>query len=126
MWLPVLDVFYTLLHLLIIGFNLFGWIWPATRRLHLYSLLLTAASWLLLGIWYGIGYCPITDWQWAVKTRLGERDLPNSFIKYQVDKLTGIDSNPAWIDTITAVCFGAACFAAIYVNWIGKRRTRHG
>jgi len=125
-WLPILDSFYTLLHLLIIGFNLLGWIWPATRRWHVYGVLLTAASWLVLGIWYGIGYCPITDWQWDVKTRLGERDLPNSFIKYQVDKLTGIDSNPRWIDTITAVSFGIVFFIALYLNFrrpLGRART---
>ena len=122
-WLPILDSFYTLLHLLIIGFNLLGWIWPATRRWHLYGVLLTAASWLVLGIWYGIGYCPITDWQWEVKTQLGERDLPNSFIKYQVDKLMVTDSNPTWIDTLTAVSFGIVFFIALYLNF--RRSPRH-
>lgn len=117
MWLPILDSFYTLLHLLIIGFNLVGWAWPATRRWHLYGVLLTAASWFLLGIWYGIGYCPITDWQWEVKTRLGEHNLPNSFIKYQLDKLMGIESDPVWIDTITAVSFGVVFFVALYLNF---------
>ncbi|MFB2118851.1 DUF2784 domain-containing protein [Parapedobacter sp. 2B3] len=117
MWLPILDSFYTLLHLLIIGFNLLGWIWPATRRWHLCGVLLTAASWLVLGIWYGIGYCPITDWQWEVKTRLGERNLPNSFVKYQVDKLAGADSDPGWIDAITAVSFAVAFLIALYLNF---------
>ncbi len=122
MWLHLLDAFYTLLHLLVIGFNLLGWIWRATRRWHLYSVLLTAASWLVLGIWYGIGYCPITDWHWAVKARLGEEDLPNSFIKYSVDKLAGIDSDPAWIDTVTAVSFGAVFLIALCLNFFWKKR----
>ncbi len=117
MWLPILDSFYTLLHLLIIGFNLVGWAWPATRRWHLYGVLLTAASWLVLGIWHGIGYCPITDWQWEVKTHLGEHNLPSSFIKYQLDKLMGIESDPVWIDTITAVSFGVVFFIALYLNF---------
>ena len=86
-------------------------------------MLLTAASWLVLGIWYGIGYCPITDWQWEVKTQLGERDLPNSFIKYQVDKLMVTDSNPTWIDTLTAVSFGIVFFIALYLNF--RRSPRH-
>ncbi|SFB81514.1 Protein of Unknown function [Parapedobacter composti] len=122
--LKLLDVFYTLLHLLIIGFNLTGWVWQATRRLHLYSVLATAGSWLLLGIWYGIGYCPITDWQWQVKAKLGERDLPNSFIKYQVDKLTGADVDAAVIDTTTAVSFAAVALISFYLNIVRWRKRR--
>jgi Protein of Unknown function (DUF2784). len=120
MWLYWLDMTYTLLHVLIIGFNLIGWIWLATRRWHLYCVLLTAASWLLLGIWYGIGYCPLTEWQWQVKTQLGETGLPNSFIKYQVDKLTGLDTNSGWIDTLTAVSFGIVFVISIYLNFFKK------
>ncbi len=125
MWLHLLDIFYTLLHLLIIGFNLFGWIWPATRRLHLYGVLLTAASWLILGMWYGIGYCPITDWQWQVKAQLGEQPLPNSFIKYMVDKLTGNDTDPAMIDTVTAISFAVVFLLAIRLNITGNRKRKH-
>ena len=62
--LAVLDFLYTLIHLLIIGFNLFAWAFPATRKLHLYGVAVTLGCWLILGIWYGIGYCPVTDWQW--------------------------------------------------------------
>lgn len=120
MWLHLLDITYTVLHVLIIGFNLVGWIWRATRRWHLYCVLLTAASWLLLGIWYGIGYCPLTEWQWRVKSQLGETDLPNSFIKYQIDKLTGIDAAPLWIDTVTAVSFGIVFVISIYLNFFKK------
>lgn len=84
-----LDWFFTALHLIIIGFNLVGWIWRKTRALHFVFVLLTAGSWLILGIWFGLGYCPITDWQWQLKEKLGETNLPNSFIKYFVDKVTG-------------------------------------
>ncbi len=122
--LTLLDIFFTLLHWLIIGFNLLGWIWRATLKLHLYSVLLTAASWLVLGIWYGIGYCPITDWQWQVKTKLGEQNLPNSFVKYQADKLTGVDFNPATIDTITAISFAFVTLLSIYLNIRRKTHTR--
>lgn len=122
MWLSFLDILLTILHWLIILFNLFGWIFPATRRLHLYVVLLTAGSWLLLGIWYGLGYCFITDWQWQVKAKLGEHNLPNSFIKYQADKLTGADINPALVDNITAVSFGVVFILAIYLNFFRRRR----
>jgi hypothetical protein len=121
MWLNLLDYFFTSLHLLIIGLNLLGWIWPATRRLHLWCVLLTAASWFGLGIWFGIGYCPITDWQWQVKSKLGETDLPNSFVKYWVDQIAGIDSDPAVVDVTTAVIFAIVFLLAIY-HHIRKRR----
>lgn len=119
-WLRTLDAFYTLLHFLIIGFNLLGWIWKATRQLHFYTVMLTAASWLLLGIWFGLGYCPITDWQWTVKTQLGEKDLPDSFIKYQADRLMGRDFSPALINWITAISFSAVTVIAIYFRIAGK------
>lgn len=122
MALPVLDFLLTILHLVIIGFNLLGWIWPATRRLHFISVLLTAGSWLLLGIWYGLGYCPITDWQWQIKEKLGEENLPNSFIKYYADKISGQDVSADFIDLATGICFALAAFLSVYVNFIKKNK----
>lgn len=116
------DWFFTLLHLVIIGFNLFGWAWPATRKLHLIVVVLTLGCWLVLGIWYGIGYCPITDWQWQIKEKLGEVNLPNSFIKYYADKISGQDISSSLIDTITGVSFTLAVVITIYVNLIKRRR----
>ncbi len=99
--LALLDVLLSILHLLIIGFNLFGWIFKATRRIHFWFTMLTPSSWTLLGIWFGLGYCPITDWQWQVKEKLGEKNLPDSFIKYFVDKVKGANSNAELIDILT-------------------------
>lgn len=124
LWLHIQDIFYTLLHFLIIGFNLLGWIWKATRQAHLYAVWVTAGSWLLLGIWFGLGYCPITDWQWDVKTKLGERNLPNSFIKYQADRLFNRNFSPVLIDWITAVSFTLVTLLAIYFRLTGKRIER--
>src|SRR3712207_3813657 len=97
--LAFLDVLFTIIHVTLIGFNLLGWIWPATRKLHLICVTATAFSWLVLGLWFGLGYCPITDWQWQIKEKLGEQNLPNSFIKYGIDKITDQDIAPALIDT---------------------------
>lgn len=116
--LKLLDILLTLLHLLIIGFNLLGWIWKSTRRLHFIVVAITAACWLILGIWFGVGYCPITDWQWHVKEQLGEHNLPNSFIKYFADKISGADINATLIDILTAVGFFAAAFIAVYLNFM--------
>lgn len=123
MSLIALDYFYTLIHLLIIGFNLFAWAFPATRRLHLYGVAITLGCWLILGIWYGIGYCPITDWQWQVKERLGEHDLPNSFDKYYADRLTGYDFDPGIIDALTLGLFLISISISLYLNFF-KKNTR--
>lgn len=115
--LHLLDLLLTVFHLLIIGFNLFGWIWPKTRKLHFVFVLITATCWLGLGYWYGIGYCPVTDWQWQIKYQLGEQNLPNSFIKYYADKISGANTNAVFIDVITATCFFSAAVISVYVNF---------
>lgn len=117
----ILDWFFTVLHLTIIGFNLLGWIWKKTRKLHFVLVLLTAASWVILGIWFGLGYCPITDWQWEIKERLGETNLPNSFIKYFADKIANSNISADLIDIATASCFGVAVFLSVYLNFFHKK-----
>ncbi|HPF94086.1 MAG TPA: DUF2784 family protein, partial [Tenuifilaceae bacterium] len=62
----LLDVFFVAFHTLLIAFNLFGWIWWRTRKANLITLLLTGLSWIGLGLFFGIGYCPLTDWHWQV------------------------------------------------------------
>ena len=119
--LRILDLLLTLLHFVIIGFNLFGWIWKRTRKLHFIIICATAACWFILGIWFGIGYCPITDWDWHIKEKLGEHDLPNSFIKYYADMVTGHSVNAGFIDILTAACFFTAAILSVYLNFIQKR-----
>jgi hypothetical protein len=121
MELRALDLLLTLLHFAIIGFNLFGWIWKRTRRAHFICIAVTAGCWFILGIWFGIGYCPVTDWQWQVKEKLGEHNLPNSFITYYGDKLTGKAISPSLIDRLTTVCFFLAALLSIYFNFLKKK-----
>lgn len=122
--LAFLDILLTIAHLLLIGFNLTGWIWTITRKAHLICVAATVFSWAVLGIWFGFGYCPITDWQWEVKRKLGEHDLPGSFIKYYADKLTGHNFDPALVNIITAATFGAIIVVTVYVNFIKRKATR--
>jgi hypothetical protein len=119
--LRFLDIFFTIAHLGFTGFNLVGWMWKKTRKAHLVTLTLTLASWFILGVWHGWGYCFLTDWQWDVKERLGEKDLPNSFIKYFADRISGRDFDPAVVDRVTLACLVFAIVAAIYVNFLRKR-----
>ena len=119
----ILDYLLTILHLLIIGVNLTAWIWPATRKLHLVVAGITAACWLIFGIWYGIGYCPLTDWHWQLKEKLGEQHLPASFIKYIVDGISGGDSSPVLIDWLTGLGFLTAIILSVYFNFFRKPKT---
>lgn len=121
MSLQLLDYLYTIVHLLIIGANLFAWIWPKTRKIHLYIVGITLFCWLILGIWYGIGYCPVTDWQWQVKTKLGETNLPNSFVKYYLDKLIGKSIPEASVEILTLVSFLIAIICTVKVNFFNKK-----
>lgn len=125
MYLHALDIFLTIFHSVIVGFNLLGWIWPRTRRLHLVCVAVTAGCWYILGIWFGWGYCPVTDWQWHVKAALGEHDLANgSFIEYYADKITGTHINPKLGDTIIGICFFTAAALSVWLNFFAKRRKR--
>ncbi len=123
--LKFLDIFLTFAHLALIGFNLFGWIWPKTRKAHLITVAATAFSWFILGIWFGWGYCPITDWQWKVKEKLGETNLPNSFIKYYADKISGKNIDPPIVDTATLISFLIVIVLTVYLNFFKRKLSIH-
>ena len=112
-----LDYLLYAAHLLLIGFNLLGWIWRKTLRWHLLCVLLTALSWFGLGIWYGFGYCFITDWQWDVKRQLGQSNLPDSFIDHFVNQVMGLSISSQLIDVLTGVMFGLVAIISIVLNW---------
>lgn len=113
----IIDSFFQGSHFLIILFILFGWIPRKTRRVHLVMVLLTAFSWFFLGIWYGWGYCFWTDWHWKVQNKLGVQNLPDSYIKYLLDSITGLNLSTTLVDSATAVCFLLCALASLYVNF---------
>ncbi|HXG93511.1 MAG TPA: DUF2784 domain-containing protein [Blastocatellia bacterium] len=120
----LLDKFFLVFHSAVIVFNLFGWMWKKTRRANLALLLLTGLSWFALGLFYGIGYCPLTDWHWQVLHKLGRENIPNSYVKYLLDRITGLDFNASLVDTSVTICFFAALAASIFVNARDFKRSR--
>ena len=112
--LQIIDIFFILFHSVLILFNVLGWIVPRWRFANLVALSLTAFSWFVLGIWYGIGYCPFTDWHLKVRHLLGYNDQSNSYIHFLILKITGLDLPENWIDTTTVIVFFAAFFISIY------------
>jgi hypothetical protein len=89
----ILNVGFFTLHSAWILFNCLGWIWRKTRVWHLVTVSLTALSWFGLGVWFGWGYCPCTDWHWQVRARLGYHDPP-SYIQLLIRQLIRVDTGP--------------------------------
>ncbi|HUI33726.1 MAG: DUF2784 family protein [Dysgonamonadaceae bacterium] len=118
----ILDYFFVIFHTFLILFNLTGWIWKPTRRLHLLSLLLTGGSWLLLGLFYGLGYCPLTDWHFSVLINLGEYDLPYSYIQYLIERLSGYNFSAQFIDNATLIGYLIALALSLYFNFFSPRK----
>lgn len=124
--LHVLDIFFVILHSLLILFILFGWIPRSFRLLHLIAVLLTGASWFILGLFYGIGYCPLTDWHWNVLRQLGEPDLPTAYVQYILHRLLRINITPAFSDIITLLGWAGALIIALYLQYkkLQKRKKK--
>jgi len=120
-----LDIFFFIFHSIFILFILIGWAWRKTRRAHFAAVFLTAISWCVLGIWFGFGYCPCTDWHWRVRMTLGDTALPSSYIKFLIDHATGLDANPVLVDAVTVAAFVCAFILSLWLN-LRDRRTRNG
>ena len=115
--LKFLDIFFVIFHSSFIIFNIIGWIWKKLRVWNLVTLLLTGGSWFILGMIVGTpGYCPLTDWHFSILGKLGRRDLPSSYVKYLADRLTGIDFDPRFIDSITIWMFTGALVISVLLN----------
>jgi hypothetical protein len=122
--LKVLDFFFILFHTCLIFFNLFGWISRKTRVWNLITLLLTGGSWFILGIFYGIGYCPFTDWHYQVLEKMGATNLPVSYIEYIVERFLPVDVNPQLVDLFTVGLFFTALILSTVLNSMDRFRHR--
>jgi hypothetical protein len=103
-------------------FNAVGWAWRRTRPWHLATVGLTALSWFGLGIWYGWGYCPCTDWHWQIRERLGYVDPP-SYTQLLMMELTGHSVSRAWADGVTLGVFATAAGLSLWLNVRDTRRS---
>lgn len=125
--LALLDGAFHVVHVAIIVFNLFAWLHPRLRRWHLVMVALTLGSWLILGIWYGLGYCFVTDWHWRVMAARGRVQLPSSYTELLAEAVLQRDFSPAIVASWTLWTFVAAIVGSITVNlraWFRTARTR--
>lgn len=126
MWIyRALDVFFFMFHTGLVFFLVFGWAPRRTRPAHLAVVALTALSWFGLGLWFGIGYCPCTDWHWRVRAALGDADLPRSYLKFVLDTLTGLNADARMVDWTAFAVFLAVSGISLGLNGVhlvGRRR----
>jgi hypothetical protein len=116
--LHLLDILFVVFHTSLILFKMLGWIWKRTRLANLIVLLLTGGSWLFLGLIVGtLGYCPLTDWHFRILERLGKTDLPNSYMKYLIDRLTGLDIDTGLVDSVTLFGLITALVVSLIINY---------
>ena len=116
MWYRFLNIFFFIFHTLFTLFNIVGWIFPRTRKLHLITMSLTAFSWFILGIWYGWGYCFCTEWHWMVREKLGYQDLSRSYIHFLILKLSGINFNQQMVEHFTLIIFLSCFILSVWLN----------
>ena len=113
----ILDIFFVIFHSSLVIFNVSGWIWKKTRIYNLITLGLTGGSWIFLGMLTGTpGYCPLTDWHFSVLEKLGRTDLPDSYMKYLADRITGLDISASLVDNVTLYTFLAALLISVILN----------
>jgi hypothetical protein len=121
-WYHVLDYFFLIFHSFLTLFNVFGWIWRKTRLANFILLALTGLSWFGLGLFYGIGFCPLTEWHWKVLEKLGHLNLPYSYIKYLILRLIGIDLKDGLVEVSTVVIFFLSFFISGYLNFFRRKK----
>jgi len=120
----VLDIFFVIFHTVLILFNIAGWIWKRTRKANLITLLLTGASWFILGIFYGIGYCPLTDWHFDVLEKLGRTGMPSSYTEYLLERIFRMDFRASFVDKLTALSLFLALILSIVLNIRDRKKKR--
>lgn len=122
--LQILDIAFWVFHTGLVIFNLVGWIWPKTRKWHLATILATAASWFIMGIWYGLGYCLCTDWHFQVRRELGYVDDSPTYVHLMIKLLTGADHDVNLVTNGTAIGFAFGLIMSLYTNFAIPRKSK--
>ena len=121
----LLDIFFVVFHLAVIFFNLFGWMYRPLRKWNLALLLLTGFSWSVLGIFYGFGYCPLTDWHWDILGKLGRPPSETSYTQYLFNRLSGMNVSSRLADMVTLIAYITALVISVCLNlrdYLKKRK----
>jgi hypothetical protein len=120
-----LNAAFFVFHTTWIAFNCLGWVSKRTRPWQLTTVSLTILSWVGLGVWYGWGYCPCTDWHWQVRARLGYDD-PSSYIQLLIREATGVDVGSEPANALAVVTLAIAAVLGVVLTIRDRHAlTRH-
>lgn len=111
-----LNVFFFVFHTCLILFNVTGWAWKRTRPWNLAMLLLTAASWFLIGLRYGTGYCVCTDLHFRVRAALGIHETADNYLQLLARSMLHVDPSAALVREVAALGFGISLFLSLALN----------
>ena len=120
----IIDIFFVIFHTSLIIFNVLGWTWKKTRLANLITLGLTGGSWFILGIFYGLGYCPLTEWHFNVLEKLGKQNLPLSYTEYLAERLTGANFDGEVVNMITLVGLFFSMIFSLHFHYLHNRDYR--
>ena len=100
-----IDSFFNLLHVFVVLVNCFGWAYKGTLKLNLAFLVITISSWCLLGIFYGIGFCFLTELHSIALNSIVYTKIPFSYLDYLLIERIGIkiDSTSISLISISAI-----------------------
>ncbi len=115
--LQTLNILFFVLHTSVMVFNLTGWMFRRTRRLHVLCLSATLFSWFVMGAAKGLGYCICTDWHFQIRRELGLHDGVHSYLQLLAKVFFGADMDRITSDVLAS---GGLLFAllATLIVWI--------
>lgn len=68
-----------------------------------------------MGLFYGFGYCFLTDWHYEVRLKIG-KNMSNSFIAFILNDCFGFGVDEYLIDVVTGITFFLIFFVSIFLN----------
>ncbi|MEZ6126126.1 MAG: DUF2784 family protein [Planctomycetaceae bacterium] len=123
MSLQLLNLAFFVGHDALIAFNLVGWIWKRTRRLHRVTIAATLFSWLVMGAWYGWGYCLCTDWHFRIRRELGIHGGESSYTQLLLNSLPGVSVSRWTANVITVAALLLILIAMTVVRVFEDRKS---
>ena|SRR5687768_12434132 len=112
----LLDSFLYLLHVVLIAYVMFGWLWPPMTAFHFISLVLMGITWIIIGA-MGLWNCPLTNLHWKIKEKRGQTGMPVSFVNYFLNQLTGKQLSHRFVQTLLLIIYFLALFLS-GVYWL--------
>ena len=111
-------------HTALIAFNLFGWILPRTRRLHLICVGATLFSWFVMGAYHGFGYCLCTDWHFQIRRQLGLSVTSHTYLQLMGQVFFGIEMDRLTSDLLAGGGLLLILIITLWV-WLRSRHPKH-